>query len=978
MPVSLIVGPPNSGRAGELLARLRAVADREPVLVVPTSQDASRFERDLSRDGRASIGISLRTFRWLFADLAEIYGVAVGPSLSTPERLALVRVAVASTPLRALRRSASRPGFAPALDSLLTELGAALIGPDQLAAAAADLPDGGPETELASLQTTYCALRDRTGRSDETLLAERVLAAVRADPAIWGQRPLFLYGFDDLSVAQRELLVELGGHCEVTVAVNYSDRVALGARAALLAELRDEIGVDELVELSHPEAHSPSNTLVHLDRNLFEGDVERIEPDDGLVLMESAGERGEADAIALEAARLIAAGAEPDQILVTTRHPATDGGLIASVLEENGLPTALEASVPLERTGTGRALLALCRAALPTGTPADVLAHMRCDPTAPPGMVDWLERAVRRGEAETVDAMFASWENPPRHLARLRGATTPGARLGALAVIARNIAEGAHAKRAPLAGAGDDSAPTPVVPLELRAGAAAAELLSELGSIGGLEGVAPPDLADAIAAIEGASVPAWRGPAEGRIRIVSPYKVRGARVRFLFCAGLQDGTFPARSGLDPLLGPERRAALGFPALRRRDPADEERFLFHACVSRPRERLYLSWRSSDESGAALSRSPFVDEVTDLIAAGAEQALTRVRGPERVVPLPTEATTDRARRRAQAALESRPERKPRGVRNQRVLADIAGRDAVSAGSLEGWLGCSYKWFVEHELRPQRLEPTADPLWLGGIVHKTLETLYREHPGDDTIPRPGDVSRWRKRMAEILAEQSDETARGAERRTAIARVEAQLEAFLEEEAASETELRPAAELFEWSFGFGEDHPDPLGLGELRVHGYVDRVDVARDGRGAIVRDYKTSKKVHGVGAFKDRGLLQLPLYMRAVQDILGLEAIGGLYHPLASYRDRRPRGIGIKGDERLDGLDLVRGKDLLEPEDFERELDEAVERAAEAAREMHAGDIRRNPLGGQCPSYCRFQPICRKERALGIEGEDDEDDA
>jgi ATP-dependent helicase/DNAse subunit B len=230
----------------------------------------------------------------------------------------------------------------------------------------------------------------------------------------------------------------------------------------------------------------------------------------------------------------------------------------------------------------------------------------------------------------------------------------------------------------------------------------------------------------------------------------------------------------------------------------------------------------------------------------------------------------------------------------------------------------------------------------------------------------------------MAEILAEQSDETARGAERRTAIARVEAQLEAFLEEEAASETELRPAAELFEWSFGFGEDHPDPLGLGELRVHGYVDRVDVARDGRGAIVRDYKTSKKVHGVGAFKDRGLLQLPLYMRAVQDILGLEAIGGLYHPLASYRDRRPRGIGIKGDERLDGLDLVRGKDLLEPEDFERELDEAVERAAEAAREMHAGDIRRNPLGGQCPSYCRFQPICRKERALGIEGEDDEDDA
>ncbi len=976
MPVSLIVGPPNSGRAGELLTRLNAVAGREPVLVVPTSQDASRFERDLSGDGRASIGISLRTFRWLFTDLAEVYGVALGPALSTPERLALVRVAVASTPLRVLRRSASRPGFAPALDSLLSELGAALIGPGQLAAAASDLPDGDAESELAALQETYCELRDRMRRSDEGLLAERVLAAVRADPAIWGSRPLFVYGFDDLSVAQRELLVELGGQCEVTVAINYSDRVALGARAGLLAELRDEIGVGETVELPHADGHSPSRTLVHLDRHLFEGDVERIEPDEGLVLMESAGERGEADAIALEAARLIAAGAEPDQILITTRHPATDGELIAAVLEENGLPAALETSIPLERTGTGRALLALCRAALPTGTPDDMLAHMRCDPTAPPSMVDWLERAVRRGEAETIDAMFEGWETPPRHLARLRGAKAPGARLAALAGIARNIAEGPHAKRAPLAGAGGEDSPTPVVPLELRAGAAAAELLSELGSIGGLAGVDPPDLEDAIAAIEGAGVPAWRGPAEGRIRIVSPYKVRGARVRFLFCAGLQDGAFPARGGLDPLLGPERRAALGFPALRRRDAAEEERFLFHACVSRPRERLYLSWRSSDENGAALSRSPFVDEVTDLVALGSEEALTRVRGPERVVPLPGEATTERGRRRALAALEARLERKPRGLRNQKVLADIAGRDAVSAGSLEGWLGCSYAWFVDHELRPQRLEPTADPLWLGGIVHKTLETLYREHPGADTIPRPGDLSRWRKRMREILAELSADSARGAERRTAIARVQAQLEAFLEEEAASETELRPVPELFEWSFGFGEAHPDPLGLGDLRVHGFVDRVDVGRDGRAAIVRDYKTSRKVYGVGAFEDRGLLQLPLYMRAVRDILGLETIGGLYHPIAAYRDRRPRGLGVKGDERLAGLDLVR-TDLLEPEDFERELADAVGRATEADREMQAGEIRRNPLGGQCPSYCHFQPICRKERALGAEGDDEDDD-
>jgi ATP-dependent helicase/nuclease subunit B len=981
MALSLIVGPPNSGRAGEVVARLREAAAHEPVLVVPTGQDAARFERDLCSGESAALGVSLRTFGWLFQDLAEAYGVSVGLPLSTPERLALVRVAVRSTPLRALARSASRPGFAPALDSLIAELGGAMVTPDALGAEAALLEDGATEAELASLYGAYAALRDRTFRSDQATLADLVLAAVRSDPSIWGPRPVFVYGFDDLTVAQRALLAELARVCDVTVAVNYSDREALSARAGMLAELREEIGVTEATELAPAAAHSASDALVHLDRNLFEAEVELVEPDGGIVLMESAGERGEADAIAVEAARLIAEGAKPDDILITTRHPAADGPLLAAVLEANGLPAALEASIPLEQTGTGRALLSLCRAVSPSGTPDDLLAHLRSDPTSAPGAVDWLERRIRRLECDTVDELISGWEKPPRHLARLREANTPSARLLTLASIARDVAEGAHRGAAPLAGsASGEDLKGPVVPLELRAAAAAAELLAELASIGGLEGVDPPDLADAVAAIEGAGVPAWRGPAEGRIRIVSPYRVRGARARYLFCAALQDGSFPARGSIDPLLGPERRSALGIAALRRRDPAEEERFLFHACVSRPRDRLYLSWRSSDENGAALARSPFVDEVLDLVAPdadAAEKVLKRTRGPEHVVPTLNEATTDRARRRALAVRESRPAAKPGPLRHPLVLAELAERDAVSANSVEGWLGCSYRWFVDHELRPVRLEPTADPLWLGSLVHKALERLYRDPRGDDTIPRPGDVGRWKSRLNELVDELSAETARGTERRAAISRVRVQLEAFLEDEAACETDLRPRPDMLEWSFGLDDDELDPLTTGELRLHGVVDRVDVAPDGVSAVVRDYKTSRKVYGASAFEKQGLLQLPLYMRAVREIAELEPIAGLYHPLAAYGDRRPRGIALKDDERLAGLRLVKGRDTREPEDFEEEIEAAVGRAVGAARRMQGGDIRRDPIGGSCPKYCTYQPICRLERALGLESEDSEDD-
>src|SRR5690348_9975984 len=105
MGLSLIVGPPNSGRAGEVLRRLRECAGREPLLVVRSSADVNRFERELCEGGGAALGISLRTFDWLFADLADAYGVHAGVQLSSPERLALLRVVTAQAGLRVLSRS---------------------------------------------------------------------------------------------------------------------------------------------------------------------------------------------------------------------------------------------------------------------------------------------------------------------------------------------------------------------------------------------------------------------------------------------------------------------------------------------------------------------------------------------------------------------------------------------------------------------------------------------------------------------------------------------------------------------------------------------------------------------------------------------------------------------------------------------------------------------------------------------------------
>ncbi len=977
MPVELIVGPPNSGRAQELRRRIEPLLERDPLLVVPTADDAARFERELCEAaGGGIVGVSIRTFGSLFDSAADAAGLAQPPALSPPQRLALVRAAVRATPLRLLRRSSARPGFAPALDSLIGEFQAALLDPEQIELAARELDQGDYEAELAALYSSYVALRDRAGRSDAGSRAANTLAALRSDPSRWAGAPLFVYGFDDLTRAQLELISTLAASSSILVAVNYSDRDALSARAGLLATLREELGARESATLPHDPSHAESAALRHLDAALFEPDATRIEPDEGIALLDSAGELGEAEAIGAEIARLLAAGEPADSIAVVVRDPATRGPLIGRTLERFSIPVAVEARAPLAGTAVGRSLAALCRA-LDGDEPTALLEHLRGDPATPAGIADSLELRLRRERPATLEKATAGWRAQPRHLSALRGAGDPAARMRALAAIALELAQAPHARLAPLAGRAGAGSAVPFDPVEQRAAVAAAELVGELAEIGALPGCEPPDLSEAAEAIESASVALWRGPTDGRVRVLDPYRIRAGRARHLFVAGLQEGEFPRRSPGDPLLSDERRAHLGLETLRRRDSLEEERYLFHACVSRPSERLWLSWQSADDDGAPAARSPFVDEVLDLLGSDPGEAaasLTRRRGLERVVFTPAEAPSERELARALALREPRArERRPGPLEAAAVLDELGERELLSASTLERWLGCSYRWFVEHELAPQRLDPESDALRLGSVAHDALEQLYREPPGAEAIPRPADLGRWLARLAELLTEKAPEHGIDPERpgdAIAIARLRAQIEAFLREEAESDLALRPSPELLEAGFGFDEDRP-ALEIGEAKLRGRIDRIDLDADGSAALVRDYKTSAKIPGRGAWENHGKLQLQLYILAARERFGLEPIGGLYTALGARGERRPRGMLLRGDPRLESIDAVRG-DPCSPEDFEAELERARAQAGEIAGAMRAGRIDRDPLGGKCPRYCTFQPICRLERAIGLEDE------
>lgn len=1012
MSLSLIAGPPRSGRAAVVLERFAADIDRGAFLLAPTRDDVDRLERDLCARPGGLLGGTVTSFPRLFEEVARATGIAPRPSLSRMQRVWLARAATRrrQPQLRQLRRSAVREGFAPALENVLTDLQAAGLDSAAFAGLVADLPDAGYEREVAGLFGAYEELRDRLGFEDEHRLATRATTALRATPAVWGERPVYLYGFDDLSREQVELLDALASACEVTVALTFEDRPALAARAELLGTLRDELG-GTVVEATSAGNEPAPPTLAHLERNLFEPEATTIEPADGsLAFLEGAGERGEAELIGRHVARLLAGGTDPDEIAIAVRSPDRQAGLIARILAGLGIPVAAEARIPLSATATGSTLLRLLAVAGGDGSAADFVAFLRGPARARPGAVDWLERAVLRGRVESATEALELWRERGREVwaldALAEAGESTGAWVAALSRIAADIAERPHLRAGTLPSSG------PAV--EIRAASEVALALSEAAALGELA-PAPGELAELLANVR---VPLWRGPTEGRVRILSPYRLRATRVSHLFVAGLLDGSFPSSGSADPLLSDERRRALGLSA--RRNQTEEERYLFYSCVSRPEQRLHLSWSAGAE-GSESTRSPFVDEVRDLLSppptpdvAGdpLEDELTERAGAEQVVPGPEDASSPRELARALAVLGSAAAaraaslRLPAGVAAAalaeidaaqaavdaarapgplsapEVLAELGGRDPFGASTLEEYDLCSYRWFVGHELRPRPLGPDPEPLETGGIAHAALERLYTTPPAEPGRPQTDNVARWIERSRELLREVAVERGwepGSASARISLARLDGAIERFLRRDAETGGPLMPDPKLLEARFGFDEDSDFPAAeLGEFRLHGAIDRIDVEPGGNRALIRDYKLSSKVFPAAKFLEEGKLQIPLYMLAVRGF-GMEPIGGLYSPLAAGKDDRPRGMLDKEqrDELLPAAAHAHVRnDFLDEDDFEKLLDEGLERATTAVRGIRGGTIARNPRGGSCPRWCSFASICRVERGLPP-AEDEEDE-
>jgi ATP-dependent helicase/DNAse subunit B len=988
MPITLVTGPANAGKAQVVMdgVRRHLAHGQEPLLVVPTRADTEHYRRELAGAG-AAIGARVERFEGLIGEAVRRAGVAepVLGALARERVLAAIARRASSARAGHSQPIEDRParGFVRALADVVAELQVRRVTPARLggaleAWAAADGASA-PAGELGPLFARYRRLLEEIGRLDAEQCAVRALDALRRTPALWEGTPVLFYGFDDLTRLQLDAIETLGSvvGANVTVSLAYEPgRTAFAGRAATFQALAP-LATEHRELQARAEYYAPGAraALSHLERSLFEPAAARVEPGEAVRLLEGGGERAELELVAGELGRLLASGMAPEEIAIVVRATAATAELLEEVLSAAGIPYAFQRRRPFADSAIGGALLGLLRCVpVDGGELGDLLAWLRAPGLLErPELADALEMRARRTGASSAARARALWEEhhwPLQSIDQMREAEGRGA-----APLADRAARELHwLFCAPRRGGASVLAEDEMD--EARALAAGRRALGELRELARIAPeLAPGDAVELARSLEGVELVSGERPACGAVAVLDPLALRARRVRALFVCGLQEGVFPAPARPQPFLAEEERRRLAETSgLRLGEPQDAlaaERHLLYVAVSRPEELLYLSWHVADDDGEPRARSLFVDDVCDLF----EESLgeRRVRRPLGAVdPIASNGAADASLAEAQGRPVAGAPAAREGLaplRDERLLADLRARP-WSASSLEAWIGCPARWFIERLLRPGDFDPEPEPLARGALAHDalrdTLEGVRRE-TGSARLSA-GRLALARELLQRALREnEAGRPLSVAPERLAAAhrRLQADLDRYLDYAATAQSPLEPR--FLEVEFGFApEDLKDADGAlpafelgGGVALRGRIDRIDLGEGGE-AVVYDYK-NRAAPAAAKWIREGKVQVALYMLAAEELLGVQAVGGFYQPL-SGQDLRARGV-LDGDSGVE-IECV-GGDAREHDEVRELLSEALALALDAAAQARRGEFESRPRScGWGGSGCMYPTICRCE--------------
>jgi ATP-dependent helicase/nuclease subunit B len=971
MGLSLVVGPAHVGKVALLLERYLDVLERDPWLVVPNRVDVDRVERDLIRRRPALLAGTIGTFDDLFRHVANGAETAL-PVAAEAQRAVAVRRAVASHELAGLRSSATTAGFADTLLHAIGELEAGLVDPEALAG------------ELAVLVEAYRDELRRFGVRDRDGMRRDAVERLRGDLDAWGGEPVFAYGFEDLTGAEWALVETLAARTDVTLSIPYEPgRVAFAALTGTVEDLAALAGAS-IEELPRAPGSTVPAALTHLERELF-ADEPATGPalDGSLRFLEGAGTRGTVELVASEVVALLRGGTPPENVAVVCDSVDRWRAPLEAAFAQLGIPSGVEHPRRLGDSVLGGALMSILRYEWLGGRRRELFAFLRSPFSGlERRSVDFVEGRLRgRAVAEPARVEEESERlrgTPVPALVDLRAGSDPvAAARTLLAVMVRNAW-------------GLESPPTTDDARgDARAYRAAERTLGELAALSGADVEIARE--DVFAALERTRL-APENPSTGRVAVLDHERARTRSFEVVFVLGLEEGSFPRRGRPSPLVSDELRAELGG-RLQRPEAVARDRYLFYTTCTRATRRLVLAREAAGDEGVPREASPFWEDLralfddADVLRATRRRSLSALTWPlesapssrERLRALVRLAADDEEGANALAEANDWSRRLDRAraafdrattLRGEAVVAPFAAKQVFSATELERFADCSSAWLVERVIDPKKIDAEPDPILRGSVLHTTLNRFYA------SLPRELDSERVTPENLEAAIELVHRCLEAAlesgvrldltELQEAELRhtLRVDLEGFLRDEAASEVQFVPRR--LEVAFGSERAAPElqrglPLGDG-LWLSGKIDRIDVDPFSARGIVQDYKSGRGAHSARDIDREFRLQIPLYVLALRDLVGVEPLGGVYRALAGRRLTR----GMLRESAREDLPGFAKDDYLDEDAFWSQVEAARERAAENARRIQAGDVRHDPKGDGCPPWCDLWPICRVARA------------
>jgi len=975
--LTLLSGPANAGKVALLLERYLDALESNPVLIVPYGSDVERIERELLARRGVLLSGEIGTFDDLFERLARDGG-SRKPLATDAQRQLIVRTAVSAASLNGLGASARFAGFADALAGALSELESGLVEPGDL--------DG----DLARLYAAYRAELDRLELWDRDLQRRHAAERVAGELGAWTGRPVFAYGFEDLTGAEWALLEALAGRAEVTVSLPYEPNRPAFESLRNTSDDLSALAAGRIEELPPRYAEVAPPALAHLERHLFAEQPPAGPQIEGAIhFLEGAGARGTLELVAEELLDLVRGGTAPEEILLVCPSLDRRRAQLETALSALGVPYAIEGRLRIGKTAFGQALLSLLRFEWLGGGRHDLYGFLRSPFSGlTRAHVDYLEgrlrgRAVSEPE-RVVEETLKLRGQPLRVLDTFRETADS---LEAVRGLSRWMLRAAYGLESPPVG--EDAV------LDLRAQKAVGELLDELRAWLDLGGALTRE--EIFAALERATLRLTRGDEPGRVAVTDLLRARTRRTEVVFLLGLEEGSLPRRPQGSPFLGDEERRSIDERSRRARlvkpDAVSRERFFFYTACTRPSRRLYLVREASTDEGSPREPSPFWDEVRTLFADDDVARWTRRRPLAALTWRLEAAPTERERLRSLSALaasepdeavalarangwERRLDRartafsRSTELTDPALLDELRARTTFSVTELEAFADCSSIWFIERVVDPRTIDGILDARLRGSIAHQALFKFFSGLP-----KRLGVESVEPDRLEEGLAflrECLEEAIEGGvwielgelQRRELEESLWRDLEHFIREEAESPLGLVPRR--FEVSFGSERSAPElqrGLEVDGFSLAGKIDRIDLDPFSARGIVQDYKSGKTAHSAAKIESELRLQIPLYMLVLRDLVGIEPLGGLYRALAGERHAR----GLLRAEAEEDVPGFSSRDYLDEEAFWAQTEKAKEHAARFVERIRAGDVQHDPKGGfPCPSWCDLWSMCRVARS------------